>query len=168
MSNNITIELCAEDRARLDRLAEAMERKTCDKCVATAMEFAKLRIDPVPEKKTETDDVQKKLAETLAKANDPVEAPKNTVEEAETSTQTTTPPEEETTVGEAPTQAEPTKTVDRAELKAKVIELCAKGLKEQAREIVKTYAETVREVPEDKLAECYGKLGALKGVTDGE
>lgn len=159
MSNTIVIELCPEDRARLDRLAEALERKTCDKCVATAMEFAKLRMEPKPE----TDPVQKALAEILAKAEEAVEAPKNATEEAEASTTTTTPLEEEKPTQEEPTQPEPTKAVDREELKAKVIKLCANGLKEQARDIVKDYAPTVRDIPEDKLNECYKKLVALEG-----
>jgi hypothetical protein len=159
MSNTITIELCSEDRARLDRLAEALERKTCDKCVATAMEFAKLRIEPKPE----TDPVQQALAETLARATETVEAPKNAPEEAEPSTQTTTPPEEEKPTGEEPTPAPTTKAVDRAELRAKVIELSAKGLKEQTKDIVRAYAQTVTAVPEDKVAECYAKLVALEG-----
>ena len=161
MSNTIVIELCAEDRARLDRLAEALERKTCDKCVATAMGFAKLRI----EQKPESDPVQKALAETLAKAESAVEAPKSATEEAEVSTLTTTPPEEETDTQEAPAQAEPTKTVTHAELMAKVIELSAKDLKlkAQAREIVLAYAPRVKAVPEDKLNECYKKIVALEG-----
>lgn len=161
MSNTITIELCAEDRARLDRLAEALERKACDKCVATAMEFAKLRVDPKPEH----DPVQQALAETLAKAEEAVEAPKNAPAETETSTPTTTPLEEEKPTDEEPAKAEPTKTVTHAELKAKVIELSAKDLKlkARAREIVQAYAPTVGGVPEDKLNECYGKIVALEG-----
>lgn len=161
MSNNITIELCAEDRARLDRLAAALERKACDKCVATAMEFAKHRIEPQPE----SDPVQKALAETLAKAEAAVEPQKNATEEAESSTPTTTPLEEETTADEEPAQPESTKTVTHAELKAKVIELSAKDLKlkAQAREIVLSYAPTVGGVPEDKLNECYKKIVALEG-----
>jgi hypothetical protein len=161
MSNNITIELCAEDRARLDRLAEALERKACDKFAATAMEFAKLHIEPQPE----SDPVQKALAETLAKAEAAVEPQKNATEEAESSTPTTTPLEEEITADEEPAQPEPTKTVTHAELKAKVIELSAKDLKlkAQAREIVLSYAPTVGGVPEDKLNECYKKIVALEG-----
>ena len=159
MSNTITIELCAEDRARLDRLAEALERKTCDKCVAAVMEFSKLRINPKPE----TDPVQKALAETLAKAEESAEAPKNATEEAETSVPLTTPPEEEKPTDEEPTTSPTAKQVDRAELKAKVIQLCAKGFKEQAKDIVRAYAQTVTDVPEDKIAECYAKLEALEG-----
>ena len=121
MSNTITIELCAEDRARLDRLAEAMERKTCDKCVTSAIECLK-------------------------------NTPESTVEE-----EVTTAP-----VEEAPVETEPTKTVDRTELRAKVIELSAKGLKDQARDIVRAYAQTVTTVPEDKVTECYERLVALE------
>lgn len=110
MSNRITIELCAEDRERLDRLTAALERRSCDKCVTTAIEVLKPQTEAKP----------------------PSEEPK------------------------------PTKTVDRAELRAKVIELSAKGFKEQTRDIVRAYAQTVTTVPEDKLGECYEKLVALE------
>jgi uncharacterized protein len=165
MSNHITIELCAEDRARLDRLAVALERKNCDQCVTTAMEFAKLRL----ETKRETDPVQQALAETLAKASDPVEAPKNATEQAETSTPPTTPHEEEKATVEEPAQAQPAKTVDRAELGAKVIKLCAKGqnAKDQTKDIIRSYATTVKLIPEDKLTEVYKKLVELEKTLEG-
>lgn len=166
MSNTITIELCSEDRARLDRLAEALERKTCDGCVNNALAWAEkvMRGELVATiKADEVDDVQKALAETLAKANDAVEAPKNTVETAETSTLTTTPPKEEKPKEEEPTPPPTENKVTREELKAKVINLCAKGLKAETRDIVKEYAETVRDVPEDKLTECYERLNKLEG-----
>lgn len=159
MSNNITIELCAEDRARLDRLAAALEKRTCDKCVAAALQWQKA----CTEQPAEADPIQQKLAETLAKANDAVEAPKNTTEAAEAPTPATTPAEEEKPTEEAPAAPAPTKTVSRAELRAKFIELSAKGLKPQATDIVKSYAQTIPAVPEDKVAECYGKLVALEG-----
>ena len=113
MKNSIVIELCAEDRARLDRLAEAMEKKTCDRCVSSAIECMK----------------------------------QPTVQEE---------PKSE------PVHTEPTKQVDRAELRAKVIELSAKGFKEQTKDIVRLYAPTVSSVPEDKISECYEKLCALE------
>jgi hypothetical protein len=72
-------------------------------------------------------------------------------------------PVEKTTAKEFPAPSEPVKTVDRAELRAKVIELSAKGFKEQTKEIVRAYAQTVTTVPEDKIAECYEKLVALEG-----
>ena len=159
MSNTITIELCAEDRARLDRLAEALEKRNCDQCVETALKFSTLRIAPTPE----TDPIQEKLAETLAKAEEVAETPKNATEETEPSTPTMTPSEEEEPTQEETAQPQSTKTVSRDELKAKVVRLCANGFKAQARDVVKAYAETVRDIPEEKLAECYEKLEALEG-----
>ena len=120
MSNKITIELCAEDRARLDRLAEALEKRACDTCVTSATETTK-------------EEVKDSVAD-----------------------------EEETTAAEDVTKSEPEKTVDRAVLRAKVIELSAKGLKEQTRDIVRAYAQTVTSVPDDKVAECYEKLLKLE------
>lgn len=165
MSNTITIELCAEDRARIDRLTAAMERRACDKCVATAIEAMNANHAVNTETKAEPDPVQAALAETLSKVSDPVEPTKNTTEAIETPTQATAPQEEEKPTEEEPAQAEPTRTVTHAELKAKVIQLCAKSqaVKEQTRDIVRTYAQTVTEVPEDKVTECYEKLEALEG-----
>ena len=166
MSNTITIELCAEDRARLDKLTAALEKRSCDGCVNSALAWAEQIVKgqvPAPEKATEPDEVQKALAETLAKAEGTVEAPKNAPEEAEVSTPTTAPQNEEEPKKEEPTEPQPTKTVDRAELRAKVIELSAKGFKEQVKEIVRAYAQTVTDVPEDKITECYGRLEALEG-----
>ena len=110
--NNITIELCAEDRARLDRLTEALERKACGECAT-------------PEVKPTA------------------EAP--TVDTEETTVQ------------------EEIQTVDRTQLRTKVIELSAKGMKEQAKQIVQDYAPTVASVPEDMISECYVRLIALEG-----
>ena len=109
MSNKITIELCAEDRARLDRLAEALEKKivSVEKQEPVAQEEPK-KEESVP----------------------PVEVP--------------------------------TRKVERSELRAKVIQLSAKGLKEQAKEVVQAFAPTVASVPEDKIAECFEKLEALE------
>ena len=126
MCNTITIELCAEDRARLDRLAEALEKRTCDKCVATAIEFVK----------TATEEKR----EPEAKAEDAA------------------PPGDE-----KPTVTDQPRKVERGELRAKVIELSAKGFKAQTRDIVQAYAPTVASVPEDMIAECYDKLVALEG-----
>lgn len=129
MSNNITIELCAEDRARLDRLAEALERQ------------ASIHTNLKPNNETES------VPETT-----PTEPPQESLEETEA-----IPPIDEP----APVPTAP--MVDRTELRAKVIELSAKGLKEQTRDIVRSYAQTVTAVPDDKIAECYAQLVALEG-----
>ena len=126
MSNTITIELCAEDRARLDRLAEAMERKACDKCVENVTAYFKAV-------GTSTEELE---------ATEPTHQENATEKEFEAS--------------------ETAKTVERSELRSKVIELSAKGLKEQARDIVRAYAQTVTAVPDDKVTECYMKLIALE------
>lgn len=126
MSNNITIELCQEDRARLDRLAEALERQ------------ATIHQNPEPNNETES------VPET-----NPIEPPQESLEDTEV-----VPPIDE------PAPAAP--SVDRAELRAKVIELSAKGLKDQTRDIVRSYGQTVTAVPDDKVAECYAKLVALE------
>ncbi len=133
MSNTITIELCAEDRARLDRLAEALERKACDKCVTAAIQLVKNEQEPVVvETQTEITPVVEPLMEEKPTEKDP---------EPQT----------------------PVRTVARAELRAKVIDLSAKGLKDQVRDVVKSFAETVKDVPDEKLAECYDRLVALEG-----
>lgn len=125
MTNRITIELCEDDRARLDRLAEAMERKSCDKCVKDACEYLSVAIKQTEEKK-------EAIIENLS---------------------------EPATIEQTPAESD----IDHAELRAKVIELSAKGLKDQVRDIVRTYAQTVTDVPADKVSECYKKLEALEG-----
>lgn len=146
MSNLITIELCAEDRARLDRLAEALE-KSC--CTNTPVQ----KYDPVQEalakvinksKAQESSQTPTGAEETPAPTNTTIEEEKPTQEE----TEPTTPP---------------TRVVDRAELKALVIKLCANGKKAESRDIILKYAPTLASVPEDKIAECYEKLVKLGG-----
>lgn len=146
MSNIITIELCAEDRARLDRVIEALEhRPNCEGCVTAAVTMTK---------------------EAVAEAT----APKP---EAKDETPTTNPPEPEKPV-ETPTEHpldappievnEPTAPkVDRADVQRKVIELSAAGKKEAVKAIVTAYAAKVSDIPEDKLAEVFDQLTALEG-----
>lgn len=158
--NNIIIELCAEDRARLDRLAEALERRNCDPCVATALEI----IDKA--KRPESDPVQQKLAETLAKAETPAEPTKNATEEAEAPTLPTTPSEEEEPTAKEDAQAEPAEpTVTLEQIQQKVVQLAAGNggtKKAKVREIINAYAKKVSDLPEDKWSEVWGKLTALE------
>ena len=53
MSNFITIELCTEDRARVDKLIAALEQRTCDKCVKDAIEYASKVQQKAPEQEAE-------------------------------------------------------------------------------------------------------------------
>ena len=148
--NNIIIELSAEDRARLDRLTEALERR--------AQQEAPVIV-------TAADPVKEKLAEVMAKAAEPTEAPKNAPETTEAPTLTTTPPTEEKATAEetAPTEeAKPTVTTEQ--IRQKVILLSAVGgqKKAKAREIVSAYAPKISDLPEDKLTEVWDKLTALE------
>lgn len=146
MSNLITIELCAEDRARIDRLTTALE----------ALQPPTIRVD---------DPIQKALAEQVAKSEKaPAQSPVEPVGEAKTETPATPQPEPEAaTVAEpAPVaEAKPAPTV--AELQQKVIALVNKGKKADVAAIVKSYAATVSGIPEDKRAEVLDKLNALEG-----
>ena len=148
MSNIITIELCQEDRARLDRLAEALEKRV---------------VQETPLTLEGSDKLQQKLAETLAKASEPVEAPKNAPGAAEASTPTTTSPEEETPKEDKPAQPATEKTVNQKDVRAKYVELAASGKKEDARAILLSYATAISAIPDDKCQEVYDKLIALEG-----
>jgi hypothetical protein len=154
MNNIITIELCAEDRARLDRLAEALERKTCDRCVSAALEY----------KDAVQDEVQQKLAETMAKASakqekeTPVETAENATEATEAAALPVTQPEEEM-------PAEPTVTL--AQIQQKVVQLAAgfDGAKKAAvRAVINEYGAKVSDLKDhpDKWAEVWDKLTKLE------
>ena len=154
MSNHITIELCEEDRARIDRLIAAVEKRTVQ--VESALE-QRYSIKPEEQK---DDPLQKALADALDRASKTTES---NAEATETQTPTITPQTEEKPTREETEPTATTKTVTRAELGAKVREMMTKGFKEQTKEIVRSYAPTVPEVPEDKVAECYARLVKLEG-----
>lgn len=46
--NNIIIEFCPEDRARIDRLIAAMENKACERCVESALEALSVAHESAP------------------------------------------------------------------------------------------------------------------------
>ena len=151
---NITHELCAEDRARIDRLTAALE----------ALNAPLVNIEAAP---IEQDDVQKKLAETLANTSDPAEAPKNATESTEAPAAPIAQEEEETpTATEDAQQEEPQKpTVTLAQIQQKVIELCTAqsgAKKAEVRAAVNAYAKKVSDLPEDKWTEIWEKLVAIE------
>lgn len=174
----LIVELCTEDRARLDtiikRLGE-LNTHDCSKCVADVAQLMDKACDAIdkkakPEPEKPLDDVQlacRKVLEEQAQreANkDAQEAPKNAQEEPEAQT---LPDTHET--AEEPTQAEESseasvKAVSTAELQQLVIGLCRAGKKDKVREIVTAYGvPTVASIPESKLPEAYAKLKALEG-----
>lgn len=137
MSNNITIELCAEDRARLDGIGKLLADLINANLVAagyTAIE-------------------------------NPVTTPKNDAGEAKAETPTTTPIKEETPTEAKEDPADEPK-ITLAEIQQKVVQLCAgfEGTKKAAvREIINAYAKKVSDLPEDKWVEVWDKLTALEG-----
>ena len=158
--NNITLthELCAEDRARIDRLAAALE----------ALQPQVITFTPPTscgEPEPELDPIQQKLAETLAKVSTPTEEPTEATETAKVETAETVSP-----IEEAPTQEEDaTPPITLEQIQQKVLQLAAANngaLKAQVRGIVNTYAKKVSDIPEDKWAEVWSKLTALE--TEGQ
>ena len=160
---NITVQLCEEDRARLDQIIKKLDllgtRPDCSQCVkdvAQTIDLANAAID-------EKDEVQKKLAEVIARTE--------TAKNAQDAPETTTPTENSTEV-ENEAQAEPVKatqvqeapkpSVTMSMLTSKAITLSAAGKKDQVRAIIHEYAQTVTSLPEDKWGEVYQRLTALE------
>lgn len=156
--NNITLthELCAEDRARLDRLAAALE----------ALQPPTVKVD-LPLKTIENPDpVQKKLAETLAKAGTVTGATETAQNAPKVETPTTDHPAEEKPTASEPTpkeDAKPASTVE--EIRQKIIALVNAGKKPQVQAIITSYAATASQIPEDKRAEAMARLVELEKVT---
>lgn len=135
--NTITIELCAEDRARLDKILEALTkgRPDCTKCAQNVVDY----VTAV----TGVDEYSSKAEEHPVTDPYPYPAPKKE---------------------EAPEPEKPqTPKVTVADVQQKVVALSAAGKKEAVRGIVMAYATNVSNIPEDKLAEVLGKLNALEG-----
>ncbi|MBE5760011.1 MAG: hypothetical protein E7332_08335 [Clostridiales bacterium] len=120
--NKITIELCAEDRARLDAIIDELQALTNGKPIA----------QPAPQD------------ELFA-----------TVETVLNEVPITNPTEEE-----KPTEA-PTVTADDVAKKVKELAKNDKT-KKAVKALIQSYAERVSLIPEDKLAEVWGKLIKLE------
>jgi len=136
--NVITIELCAEDRARLDRLAEALERKACESCVATAMSLVKNTQAPSAPPEP-ADPVLEKLADTLAKVEDPAPAP-------------------------APAPVDPPPpTISLPEFQKALTLRCAESdaTKAKVRALINEYAPAASQVPPEKFGEVLARLANL-------
>lgn len=150
---NITVELCTEDRARIDKLTEAL----------TALASAKAEaVETLHHDKN--DDIVKRAREVLENAK-PTEGSKSTPEAPEILDHPTLGPFPETPTEEpdkAPTEeAEPTVTMEM--LTNKALTLSANGKRDQVKEIVHVYAPKVTALPKDKWVEVYKKLCALEG-----
>ena len=170
MSNNITIELCAEDRARLDRLAAALEARqswdnsNCQACVEKVIEATKTGLKPVAPEEPK-DELQERLANTIKEAAEFVGADRTTTsaEPQESPAPTDTPKTEEKPTDEEKTDTATAKKADHADVKSLYIKLAANGKREAAKAIIMPVSTTISGIPEDKLQEIYEKLVALEG-----
>lgn len=134
---NVTIELCKEDRQRLDDLTRAVS------LLASVIGSA------LPQE-TRTAIIEEATAPQSDEKPEPVE--------------TVAPVEEVTAPAEPEPVAEPeTPAVTLDDIQALVLKLAApdSGKRAEVRAIVKEYAERVSLIPEDKFAEVMDKLTAL-------
>lgn len=143
---NVTIELCAEDRARLDRIIGLLTESIAPSTAPAAKEE--------PKKVTNAADAVKAM-ENFAKG-----AAEPTQETIAFDAPTTEPLKEE-----KPTEPKKAPPVSVQEVQALVIKLCqiSDAKKTAAREVVNAYAMKVSDIPADKLPEAYKRLKALEG-----
>ena len=103
MSNHITIELCAEDRARIDKLTTLLEQRVAQAAAIMAEEYGPADPDPV----------QQRLTEVLAQAESPAQPPQEPVESTEAEAPATTQaPEEKPKTAADERETTPSVTVD--------------------------------------------------------
>lgn len=146
--NNITVtvELCQEDRARLDKIYEALTTNVAGYAVGQFERY-------LAEKQTRSYGPNELTVPAPVEA-EPVIEPQATEDTA---------PAEEPVAVEETDKAEPETTVSQADVQKKVVELSAAGQKDAVKEIVQAYAPRVSAIPEDKLVEVWQKLTALEG-----
>lgn len=136
---NITVELCAEDRARLDNIISLLSAQ-----VEVAVKVPKTAPKSVQE-------APKEEARATTQA-EPEAAPVAEIEPQEVKEEAPTEPKAET----AP-------DVSLEQLQGLVVKLATNGKKVEARELVFAYAKSVTDVPVEKRGELYAKLQKLEG-----
>lgn len=129
----LTIELCAEDRARLDGILEALTKHNCKGCVEAAVNYT---------------------AAQMAAPVAPVEPATKDHEE---------PKAEPAPEPEQPAVKEDAPAVTLSDIQQKVVTLSAAGKKAEVRDIITAYASRVSAIPEDKVGEVWQKLTELEG-----
>ena len=134
MSNTITIELCAEDRARLDHINVNLTEL-----------IMRVMGNPAPDMGEVLQKAAPELAEKLA-AQHPVADPFKELPKAE----------------QVPFEQEAPQ-YKLEDIQQKVVALSASGKKAEVRELVKSYAEKVSAIPADKFGEVMAKLIGLEG-----
>ena len=137
--NHITIELCAEDRARLDNIISLLSAQ-----VEVAVK--------VPKTATKTAQEAPKEESQATTQAEPEVAPVTEIEPQEVKEEAPA----ETTTQQAP-------DVSLEQLQGLVVKLATNGKKVEARELVFAYAKSVTDVPVEKRGELYAKLQKLEG-----
>ncbi len=133
--NNIIIELCTEDRARLDRIAALLEAG-----IGAHLKTPKTPTElPLKATKAEEQGNTQPKAETQS-------PPQKTEPE---SVKTDEPKAEKVDVGVE-------------DIRRLVVTLSASGKKDEARGVVQAYARTVSDLPAEKYAEVWAKLKELE------
>lgn len=151
----ITVELCSDDRARLDNILQALIALVKPQKVAHSYEELEQQLKEAREARgevVEPDPIQKMLKDIIAgEPTKPTEATK-----PETPTNTPTQPE-------TPTEATPFVTLE--DIQQKVMQLATVNggaKKDRVRGIVNAYAQKVSDIPADKWPEVWAKLNALE------
>jgi hypothetical protein len=141
--NTITIELCAEDRARLDAIIEGLKEGIRPVISTPETPKEEPQVNTYPEEETPTE------AE--------IEAPQPVQEEEVTAADH---PVEDTTPFPEP-------KVTLEQIQQKVIQLAARGgdVKAKVREVINTYGTKVSDLKDypEKWTEVWEKLNALEG-----
>lgn len=146
MSNIIEFKLCAEDRARLDKIAELLQGIDSYYSAAEKALF--------PNGRGEAESTQVSTPET----EKPAETPKTATK--------TAPEETPEPVKEEPQQTEP--AVDLAQIQQKVVQLCAIGggsKKAAVRGVINQYGAKVSDLKDkpETWTEVWTKLCAIEG-----
>lgn len=144
--NCITLRLCDEDRARLDKILAALEAngaKNCAGCVESAVAMTKTALEP---------------QETSAPAEP---APQETPTEQEPAEKKEAQKEPET--AQEPTPTKPAVTLEQ--IQQKVVKLAAAGKKAEVKNVITKYGLRVSDLKDqpEKWDEVWAKLTALEG-----
>lgn len=129
----LTIELCAEDRARLDAIIDALTKHNCKGCVEAAVSYTAAQMTALVEP-----------VEPVSEANEEPKA-------------------EPALEPEQPAVKEDAPAVSLSDIQQKVVTLSAAGKKAEVRSIITAYASRVSAIPEDKVGEVWQKLTELEG-----
>lgn len=143
--NNITltVELCAEDRARLDNILAALQKSPLERAgdavgkMGEAVKAMAAKVSaPAPEAPAPAEELPFEPEPKKQEAPAPAPEPK-------------------------PAEAVP--EVDTATLQSKVVQLVNAGKRDEAKAIILEYAPCVSQVPAEKRAEALARLNKLEG-----